>query len=76
MVGKTIAESGLRERDITPLTLHRGTSVVPNPRDSKVLEANDRILCFGKLTEMRDLIPARRKRRPKISTLAQTSIAP
>ncbi len=31
LVGKPLGESGLRERDITVLTLHRGTTVVPNP---------------------------------------------
>lgn len=62
LVGKTLGESGLRERDITVLTLHRGTMVVPNPFDRHVLEAEDRLLCFGKLEEMRSMIPARRKR--------------
>lgn len=62
LVGKTLGESGLRERDITVLTLHRGTMVVPNPFPHHVLEAEDRLLCFGKLEEMRSMIPARRKR--------------
>ncbi len=62
IVGNTIVESGLRERDITVLTLHRGTSVIPNPRDTRVLEPNDRLLCFGKLEEMRSMIPQRKKR--------------
>jgi ribosomal protein S6--L-glutamate ligase len=30
-VGKTIGEAGLRDRDITVLTLHRDTDVIPNP---------------------------------------------
>ncbi|WP_040562570.1 RimK family alpha-L-glutamate ligase [Kineosphaera limosa] len=62
MVGKRLGDSGLRERDITVLTLHRGTHVVPNPRSSQVLEAEDRLLCFGKLEEMRSMIPTRRRR--------------
>lgn len=69
LVGTTIEASGLRERDITVLTLHRDTDVIPNPKTSRVLEANDRLLCFGKLDEMRDMIPARRKRRAKIRKL-------
>src|SRR5690606_25891337 len=40
-VGKTLEESGLGDRDITVLTLHRGTSVIPNPRRGTVLEAGD-----------------------------------
>lgn len=62
LVGKSIGDSGLRDRDITVLTLHRGTIVIPNPFPHHVLEAEDRLLCFGKLEEMRSMIPARRKR--------------
>src|SRR5690606_27068133 len=40
-VGKTLEDSGLGDRDITVLTLHRGTTVIPNPRRSTVLEADD-----------------------------------
>lgn len=69
-VGKTIQESGLRERDINVLTLHRGTSVIPNPRSTRVLEANDRLLCFGKLEAMRELIP------PKAQTARQPQVLP
>lgn len=70
-VGKTIQESGLRDRDINVLTLHRGTSVIPNPRSTRLLEANDRLLCFGKLEAMRELIPpkAQKARRPQILPL-------
>ena len=74
LVGKTIGESGLRERDITVLTLHRSTDVIPNPKTSRVLEDNDRLLCFGKLDEMRDLIPARRKRRAKVRKLPEDAL--
>jgi ribosomal protein S6--L-glutamate ligase len=69
LVGKTLGDSGLRDRDITVLTLHRGTLVIPNPRPRHVLEAEDRLLCFGKLEEMRSMIPARSKRRSKVKKL-------
>ena len=70
-VGKSIKESGLREKDINVLTLYRGTSVIPNPRSDRVLEPGDRLLCFGKLELMRDLIPAkaRKRRQPKVQQL-------
>jgi ribosomal protein S6--L-glutamate ligase len=74
LVGRTIAESGLEERDITVLTLHRGTSVIPNPRRRTVLEAQDRLLCFGKLEEMRSMIPERRRRRAKVRKLPKEPI--
>ncbi|NQV43015.1 MAG: RimK family alpha-L-glutamate ligase [Candidatus Marinimicrobia bacterium] len=70
-VGNTITESGLRDKDINVLTLHRGTTVIPNPKASRVLEPEDRLLCFGKLELMRDLIPekTKRKRRQKVKNL-------
>jgi ribosomal protein S6--L-glutamate ligase len=70
-VGKSISESRLRDRDINVLTLYRGTTVIPNPRSQRTLEAGDRLLCFGKLEFMRDLIPTKtiRERRPKVRTL-------
>jgi ribosomal protein S6--L-glutamate ligase len=69
VVGKPLGESGLRERDITALTLQRGTSVIPNPRSHLILEAGDRLLCFGKLEEMRSMIPSRRRRTRKVKKL-------
>ncbi len=66
LVGKTIAESPLRERDIAVLNLHRGTSVISNPRSSRVIEPGDKLLCYGKLSEMRDLVPAKQRRRRKV----------
>ena len=69
LVGKTLGQSGLRERDITVLTLQRGTAVIPNPMDRHVLQAGDRLLSFGKLEEMRSMIPSRRKRRSKVKKL-------
>ncbi len=65
LVGRTLATSGLRERDVTVLTLTRGTRVVPNPKGNRELEAGDRMLCFGRLEAMRDLVPARRRRRAR-----------
>ncbi|TBN56038.1 RimK family alpha-L-glutamate ligase [Glaciihabitans arcticus] len=62
LVGMKLGESGLGEKDITVLTLHRGANVIPNPRRGEVLEAGDRLLCFGKLEEMRSMIPNRRSR--------------
>ena len=70
-VGKTIIDSGLNEKDINALTLHRDGKVVPNPKPSRELAANDRLLCFGKLESMKDLIPekTRKRRKPKMKKL-------
>lgn len=75
--GMTIAETRLRDRDINVLTLYRGKTVIPNPRNERQLEARDRLLCFGKLDAMRGLLPpkARRRRRPKVKILDQEESA-
>jgi len=71
LVGRTIELAGLHERDINVLTLQRGTTVIPNPKPSRELHAGDRLLCFGRLEAMRDLIPVRaqKARRPEIERL-------
>ncbi|WAC65405.1 RimK family alpha-L-glutamate ligase [Agrococcus sp. SL85] len=69
LVGSTVRESGLWDRDITVLTLHRGTTVIPNPKGREVLHAEDRLLCFGRLEEMRSMIPDRPKRRARVKKL-------
>ena len=65
-VGKSIEQSGLRDREIAILNLHRGTSVISNPKSSRLLEAGDRLLCYGKLEEMRDLVPAKQRKRRRV----------
>jgi ribosomal protein S6--L-glutamate ligase len=74
LVGKTLGDSGLRERDITVLTLHRGSLVIPNPAARNILEAEDRLLCWGKLEEMRSMIPDRRKRAKRVRKLPKQPI--
>jgi ribosomal protein S6--L-glutamate ligase len=73
--GKTITDTKLRDRDINVLTLYRGTTVIPNPRAERVLQGNDRLLCFGKLDAMRDLLPpkAQRRRQPTIRDLGASA---
>ncbi|MEQ8279551.1 MAG: RimK family alpha-L-glutamate ligase [Deltaproteobacteria bacterium] len=74
-VGKTIEGNEFWNRDINVLTLYRGTTVIPNPKTTRVLEAGDRLLCFGKLEAMRGMVPekTRRRRRPKLGELPQES---
>ena len=76
-VGRRIDECGFEDKDINVLTLTRGTKVIPNPKKSRPLEANDRILCFGKLELMRELIPAktRRKRKSEVQDLPELPVA-
>ena len=72
-IGSTIRESELPDQDINVLTLYRGNKVIPNPRLDRVLEAHDKLLCFGKLEAMRQMIPPRERRRrsPRIKDLPE-----
>lgn len=76
-VGITIQESLLSEKDINILTLYRGTKVIPNPRSDRVLEPDDKLLCFGKLESMRGMIPTktRRRRQPKVKELVSDELS-
>ncbi len=69
LVGQTIDGADLRGKDISVLTLQQGISVIPNPDPHRILQANDRLTCFGRLESMRGLIPDRRKRRVAIDQL-------
>lgn len=70
-VGQSLMDSGLREKDINVLTLHREGRVISNPKSDRLLQANDRLLCFGRWDVMKELIPekTRRRRRPKTKKL-------
>ncbi len=70
-VGQTITQTQLRESDINVLTLYRGAKIIPNPRADRVLEAGDKLLCFGKMESMRGMIPRKeqRRRRPTVQEL-------
>lgn len=76
IVGGTLGDSGILDRDITVLTLNRGTTVIPNPRRSQVLQAEDRLLCFGRMEEMRAMTPSRRRRRAAVRKLPKVATPP
>ncbi len=70
-VGLSIKDTKLAEKDINVLTLYRGNKVIPNPKSERILEAEDKLLCYGKLESMRGMVPAktRRQRRPAAQQL-------
>lgn len=75
-VGISINDTHLSERDINVLTLHRGNKVIPNPRTDRILEPDDKLLCFGKLDSLREMIPTktRRRRRPTVKDLVSEEL--
>ncbi|TWT79967.1 Ribosomal protein S6 modification protein [Planctomycetes bacterium CA13] len=75
-VGMTIAEAAFTDKDINVLTLYRGSTVIPNPKSTRNMEAGDRLLCSGKQEAMKAMVPTktRKKRSPKIKTLDSAMI--
>ena len=70
-VGQSIVETGFHDLDINILNLYREKKTIPNPKHSRVLEAEDKLLCFGRLEVMRELVPlkTRKRRSPKTKDL-------
>jgi len=60
LVGATVEGSGLVDKDIRILTIIRGEEeTFPNPRADRELLAGDKLLCFGRSSEIRELVPMR-----------------
>jgi hypothetical protein len=53
LVGRTLAKSGLRAKDITVLVVRRDSDPIANPPADMRIRSGDRLLCFGKLDQMR-----------------------
>lgn len=71
---KTLAELALGERDVTVLSVQRGSLVIPSPSGSQKLLLNDQVLCFGKLIALKQLIPKDRKGRRRPSKSGQIDV--
>jgi len=65
LCGRSIRDSGLRERDVIVLTIQRESVVIPNPRGSREILSGDVLLCFGKNLTLKGLAPPRRPRRKR-----------
>ncbi len=76
LCGKTVAGSGLRDRDILVLTLRRGSVTIPNPRGSREILAGDVLLCFGKSLTLKGFAPARKPRKRRRRSAAAPLLEP
>jgi len=61
LANKTIAESGLRDRDVLVLNINRSDLVIPNPRGGRQILPGDKLLCFGKLLTLRGLVSRKKE---------------
>jgi ribosomal protein S6--L-glutamate ligase len=66
LVGRTLRDSRLRDRDIVVLSILRGEISIPNPGGSRQILAGDVLLCFGKTLSLKALArKPSKKRRPR-----------
>ena len=56
VLNKTLARSGLREQDIMVLATVRGSETIPNPPANMKILLGDKLICFGKLENIRNKI--------------------
>jgi ribosomal protein S6--L-glutamate ligase len=62
LCGRTLRDSGLRDRDVQVLSITRGSVVIPNPRGDREILPGDTLLCFGKHITLKGMIPVRERR--------------
>ena len=65
LLGKTVAGSGLRDRDVLVLSIMRQGLTIPNPRGSRDILEGDTLVCFGKQLTLQTLVPAKEKEAKK-----------
>jgi len=56
IVGMTLAESGLRESDLMVLSIERDEEVIPVPKAQNKIRAGDRLICYGKLENLKERV--------------------
>ena len=53
VLNKALFESELKQHDITVLVVERGTQTIPNPSSHTKILLGDKLICFGKLENIR-----------------------
>ena len=77
IVGKSIRDSGLRDRDVVILRIVRDGEHIANPKGTRIIQAGDSLLCYGNRTTLQSYLPeALKKRRRKVSKLKKLEARP
>ncbi len=64
---QTLAQASLRERDIMVLSIDRQGLVLPVPNAETTILPGDTLVCYGKQSTLKELIPIKKTRRKKKS---------
>jgi ribosomal protein S6--L-glutamate ligase len=80
LCGRSIEDTGLRERDVVVLSISRDSVTIPNPKPDHVITAGDILLCYGKILTLRGLVPPipsqKKKRGRRLKAASGLSDAP
>ncbi len=63
LAGKTVKDTGFREKDIVIMSIKRRHTTISNPKETREILQGDTLLCFGKMENMETLIVKARRRR-------------
>lgn len=55
IAGLSLRQSGLRERDLMVLSIERDEGVIPVPKAQNKIHVGDRLICYGKLKNLKGL---------------------
>ncbi len=56
LAGRTLSESGFREKDLLVLSIERDEGIIPVPKDQAKIGVGDRLICYGKMENLKDLL--------------------
>lgn len=74
LAGKTLEEAKLSEQEIQVLTITRDSVILPTPRLSEHILPGDKLLCFGKQSTLKALLPNPKRKKQTLEPLTQKSI--
>ncbi len=63
LAGRTLAETGLRDRDVLVLSIIRQGLTIPNPKGSREILDGDILICFGKHLTLQALVPPKKPKK-------------
>ena len=56
VAGATLSESGFKEKDLMILSVERDEEVIPVPKAQTKIRVGDRLICYGKLENLKGVI--------------------
>ena len=55
VIGLPLSESGFSEQELMVLSVERDEELIPVPKATTMIQAGDRLICYGKLENLNDL---------------------